>query len=153
MFLVIFLDGTSCRLDFGLPSPLRSPVEGDVSGAKHVLAGAFQQPRALPAEGIELPTVFWVIWWAVYVVKHGDISNTSRHPTLPPTAKRSQYHFYPPLPGISDPMSCPWCLYVSTWIALEPGSALTRSPLKSLSINLLFNCPEPVVTPLQRFVK
>lgn len=52
----IFLGGTSCRLVFGLPSPLRSPVEGDLSGAKHVLAGVFQQPRALPAEGIELPT-------------------------------------------------------------------------------------------------
>lgn len=33
-------------------------MEGDMSGAKHVLAGAFQQPRALPAEGVELPTTF-----------------------------------------------------------------------------------------------
>lgn len=46
-FCFSFLDGSSSRLDSGLPSPLRSPVEGEVSGAKHVLAGAFQQPRAL----------------------------------------------------------------------------------------------------------
>lgn len=57
-FWFFFLDSTSCRLVFGLPSPLRSPVAGDVSGAKHILAGSFQQPRALPAEGMEFPTAF-----------------------------------------------------------------------------------------------
>lgn len=55
----LILDGTSYRLDFGLPSPLGTRLEGGVSRGKNVLASIFQQPRALPTVGMELPTAFF----------------------------------------------------------------------------------------------
>lgn len=118
-----FLDGTSCRLDFGLPSPHGSPLEGDVSRGKHILASVFQQPRALPDVGIELPAAF-----LSYLGSNvGCETVTFKRPSqIPPCLQLLQqchgfpvflYHVHPPLTGISDFMHCLQCLCVGTWIA------------------------------------